>query len=436
MLKKHFIILFLLVTAVGVFGQSIPSGTARYESLGFNPFIMDAAVDINRNPAWSTMYRNYAFGDLGRFTPGEQQKGGEYFLQDQYAGVNFGLGKQWNMGAVLNKEEGQIFGSQDLGSDFQSRYNGLGIEAPIVPMELMVGYMSASKKLSVGIAPYYARWSHDFTGLNSDTTLVNRSSSIMGGTIGVVGKMKDGWWEANVDARLNKYKEENTVRVIGGKGDTSNVTTTFENDGGFEINANVRGFFMVSKPNKVNLVPYITFGMFNWTPKVTTTPATTFTEEYKWMTIKGGVGINMPILDDGMLAGGVTSGITTIKYNAADVGATYEYKATHFYLPQFNVGGEWKFNDWLTGRIGYARAIIRSKVEESATGFTFTPHDEELSLASDPNHTITLGLGWQFGRFSVDGLIGERFFQQGPYILSGKDDDLYGILSASYNFNK
>jgi hypothetical protein len=268
---------------------------------------------------------------------------------------------------------------------------------------------------------------------------------IFGGTIGVVGKMKDGWWEANVDARLNKYKVDATAQPDSGAASTFSD----ENDGGFEINANVKGFFMVSKPYKVSLVPYAGFGMFNWNPNITTGPTATTTPqpEYKWLNIRGGVGINMPILDEGMLAGGLSFGMTTSELNGVttfgegtDTTVT-DSKTTTMNFPQFNVGGEWKFNEWLTGRLGYARAVQRVTLEtttQRTSGGTTTTstREENVTNATDPNHTITVGLGWHFGRFSLDGLIGERFFQGGPFLVGGKTNDLYGILSASYNFNK
>ena len=68
MLKKHLAIMLLFVMAVAAFAQSIPSGTGRYEALGNSPFILDAATDINHNPAWTNYYRNYAFGDIGTST--------------------------------------------------------------------------------------------------------------------------------------------------------------------------------------------------------------------------------------------------------------------------------------------------------------------------------------------------------------------------------
>jgi len=463
MLKKHLTFLFLLAMAVSTFAQSIPSGTGRFEALGYNPFILDAATDINRNPAWSTWYRNYTFGDIGRqvITDENETKAGEYSLLESYGGINFGITKMINLGAVLNKEEGQIFGGP-----FRSYYTNLGLSAPIVPTELLFGWMNASKKFSIGVAPYFAQRTTDLTASAQYSDPVNNisatydstftgSTRIFGGTVGAVGKLKDGLWEANVDVRLNKFKREFTLHVSstfpGGSYD-STASRTDENDGGLELNAMVRAFFMVSKPAKVQLVPYVAFGMFNWDPKITitTTPtATVFNvpqPENKWLNIRGGVGINMPILDDGLLAGGLSFGLTTQEqngltvYNPNDTTIT-DTKTTTMLFPMFNVGGEWKFLDWLTGRIGYSRGIVRSKTEvtgkvtSNGTTSNYTVEDKGES-ETDYNQTITLGLGWHFGRFSLDGLVGERFIQAGPNILSGKKNDLFGVVSASYNFNK
>lgn len=109
------------------------------------------------------------------------------------------------------------------------------------------------------------------------------------------------------------------------------------------------------------------------------------------------------------------------------------FKVTTFTLPQFNIGMEWNFTEWLVGRTGYSRSIVNTKYEATRTGIDQTYSE---SIPSNPDQTITLGLGWSFGRFSLDGLIGEKFFQRAPYIVSGHPTDLYGVLSASYNFNK
>jgi hypothetical protein len=60
----------------------------------------------------------------------------------------------------------------------------------------------------------------------------------------------------------------------------------------------------------------------------------------------------------------------------------------------------------------------------------------KLTGVTSPDQTITTGIGFHFNRFSVDGTVGERLFKNGLYILTGKTNDLFGMLSASYNFGK
>jgi hypothetical protein len=320
---------------------------------------------------------------------------------------------------ILNREEGAIFGGSIRG-----HYGGHGIGAPIVPFEGLIGYTANNKKLHVGLAPYFAMWSRDITNgtPNYDSTL---KSMIFGGSLGIVAMMKNGWVEGNVDVRLNSYKFEY---------DTSGaVVSSDEVDGGLELAVHLRGFFMVSKPGKVNLVPYAHFGMFNWKPKYND-PNTRLTE-YKHMDIYGGVGINMPVLDDGMLAGGLSVGFRSHEENSDNDSLVVKF--THFTLPQFNLGLEWAFTDWLTGRAGYSRAVTSDKTTSDLNRPTPANTREVTQLsASNPDQTVTLGLGMHFGRFSFDGLIGERVFKHGAYILSGHQDDLYSVISASYNFNK
>jgi hypothetical protein len=275
-------------------------------------------------------------------------------------------------------------------------------------------------------------WSQDITNTPTGTGVNvaegKRSSSTIGGTLGVISHMKNNnWIEGSVNFKMDKFKFDTT---------NSNPVSseTIDNKGGIELGAMVRGWFLVSKPNKINVVPYVSFSMFSWTPEVITSPTATTTPmtDVNYLTLSGGIGINMPILDDGMLAGGISTGINNVKYTRNDTLGTV-FKFSTFTLPQFNVGLEWYFTDWLIGRVGYSRSVTNQKAENSGTGF-----DQTVSsyVASTPDQTITLGTGWSFGRFSLDGLIGEKWFQAGPYLVSGNATDMFGVLSVSYNFNK
>lgn len=394
----------MLVSAVS-HAQSIPSGTARYEALGYNPFIKDASIDINRNPAWTTVYRNYAFGDIGRNEVNQNQ------LTEQFGAVNFGVSKDLALGLVLNK--------------FEDRWNEFtidtlyGVQRPVVPLKVTLGWQM-SPNFALGLAPYYSGWSSE-TQPNA-TDLYKWSSSVFGGTVGVLGKMKSGWIEGAVDVKTHKYSYEQTV---------ANVTNTFESNGGLSLNIFTRAFFVVNKATGINLVPYLSFGMYNWNPTITPTPTGFPADKFSYLDFNGGLGINMPVLEHGLLAGGLSVGYH--QYKDKQDNSTFQQTYSEFYLPKFNFGLEWGFTDWLTGRLGYSRAVSSYKNEYQFTGVTTYNKGTNVT---DPDQTITTGLGFHFDRFSLDGTVGERLYKNGIYLVSGKTNDLFGMLSASYNFGK
>jgi len=360
----------MLISSVS-FGQAIPSGTARYEALGYNPFIKDASIDINRNPAWSTEYRNYAFGDIGRTEVGGEG-GDQYQLTDQFGAVNFGVSKEIALGLVVNKFE-------DNWNDFYSYSNTMyGIERPVVPLKILFGWQT-SPNFSIGLAPYFAMWSQEY-----DTTGINRqwSSSSLGGQVGVIGKLnKADWIEGAVDVKSNGYKLDRT------EGGTNTVN---ENEGGLELDVYTRAFFTINKSLGINLVPYLNFSMYGWNPTSTPLDSNGY-NDYSHMSIMGGIGINMPVLDQGLLAGGLTFGYRSFE-NTQDV-ANVTDKYTEFILPQFNLGMEWPFTDWLTGRLGYSRAVSSTNNEFTTSAGTRT---NKGTAVSTPDQTITAGLGFNF----------------------------------------
>jgi hypothetical protein len=521
MFKKLLIISLILISASVVFSQSIPSGTGRYEALGFNPFMTDPAYDLNRNPAWGHMFRNYAFGDIGR---ADLTDANLYKLKNQYAGVSFGLGPKAFGGFVFNKNEGRIFDSVFyVGGPWGMR--NLGMDVPIVPIKLFIGFTPNNGKFILSGSFYYAQKSTDSTlpgtfvrdfdtsapgpivlkrsSINTNYN-VEKKSSIIGFTLGSLMNFNDGWFEGNIDLRFNNMKYTSNADTLGTNlfyrrtlADTSVITSSHkvglsvENDGALEFNGFLRGMVMVNKANKIHLVPYFNFGFFSWKPKYTPTNSAndtlpikgfastnSYQDEYKYFNLNGGVGINMPVFDNGLLGLGLSIGYNSYTYNSNYTHVEYsgngiqppagdtlktvvtnkvEYKKNSLILPKVNFGLEWKFTDWMTARVGYSRAIINDKSDGTITNTTtiskisaipsgnytqssVTSNNPNMVIndqnPTDPIQTISLGLGFHFNRFSVDGLIGEKFFQKGVNLFSGQDDkEMFGVLSASYNFN-
>ncbi|MCX6156368.1 MAG: hypothetical protein NTY74_00115 [Ignavibacteriae bacterium] len=403
----------MLLTSVS-YGQSISSGTARYEALGYNPFIKDASIDINRNPAWTTVYRNYTFGDIGRNAVGTDQ----YQLTDQFGAVNFGVSKDVALGLVLNKYE-------DNWTDFPAAIDTvLGIKRPVVPLKITLGWQM-SPKFALGFAPYYAAWSSEqqFTAVTDITKL---SSSSLGATVGLLSKLENGWIEGAVDAKFNSYKSDVTVGT---------TNTVQNNQGGMNLSFFTRGFFLINKSMGLNLVPYLAFSTSSWNPIAVPTSLGYPDNQFSTMNLGGGIGVNMPVFDNGLLAGGLSFGYSSLSDKSA-LSSGRNITNTAFVLPAFNLGLEWPFTDWMTGRVGYSRAVASVKNNvETTIGTAVTTYTKGTAVSS-PDQTITTGLGFHFNRFSIDGTVGEKLFKDGFYIVTGKINELFGMLSASYNFGK
>lgn len=410
MLKKHLVVLLLMVMAVGVYAQSIPSGTGRYEALGNSPYILDAATDINNNPVWSSYYRNYIFGDIGRNVVNDFQ------LDGQYAGINFGVSKKLSLGLVLNRRSDNWNAFNVNGSE-----DSIGVKQPIVPLTILVGY-SLSKTFYLGLAPYIAMWSSEYTDAN---TTDKRSSNSMGASLGFMKMMKKGWVEGVVNFRMNSYKKDLTA---------SGTTSTWKSEGGIQLGVELRGWIYPKSSSKIAVVPVLGFNTYSWNPLTTIGGTSTTGTKYSMMGFHGGVGVNWPISDDIQIASGVGAFYSTSKAETTPTGGTTTtVKNTDFMVPQFNIAGETRIADWLTGRFGYSRNVDMGKIENTTS--TGTASYSETYASSDVN-TISLGTGFHFGRFSIDATVSEKWLKHGINFVSGGDNtDLFGVVSASYNFN-
>ncbi|MCC6865024.1 MAG: hypothetical protein IT280_02570 [Ignavibacteria bacterium] len=407
MLKHFLAVMLLLVMGVSVYSQNIPSGTGRYTALGSSPFMLDASTDIFNNPAWNNMYRDYAFGDLNQF--------GETDDFDGNAGVTFGVGKKWNLGIIVNRR-------QDSWNMFNSDSTYRPANSPIVPMMLLVG-TSFNKNFHFGIAPYVSMGKVESTDTTGNVTNTNKSTSL-GANVGFIYMVKKGWIEGSLMFRMNSFKNEAS---------STGNSAVVENDGGMEFGAMFRAWLFPKKGSKVAIVPVLGFHTWSFNPKGSFTTGGTTTSvtgmKHSMMSINAGVGLNWPVMDDIQLAGGITATYMTSKSDSGSV----ELKRTDFIAPGFNMALETRIADWLTGRMGFNKSIDMMKSETNTSTFSLNQPNTAAS-------TVSLGAGFHFGRFSIDATVSERWLKQGVYFISGgnnqTDRDMFGVISASYNFAK
>jgi hypothetical protein len=294
--------------------------------------------------------------------------------------------------------------------------DSLGIKQPIVPTTILFSY-ALNKNFVIGLAPYIAMWSNEsISGNRTD----KGSANTFGASLGVMKMIKKGWVEGVINFRMNSFKREIT---------DSGTSFIGKSEGGIALGVGLRAW-IYGKSSKIAIVPVAGFNIYSWNPRITTTGPSfdSISTKYSYLSFNAGVGMNWPISDDIQLAGGVTVVYSSVK---GELGSSTD-KTTQFVAPEFNLAGETRIADWLTGRLGYNRGINRYK-NEVTSGSSTSSYAE--TFPTDDVQTVSLGAGFHFGRFSIDATVSEKWLKEGIYFVSGKSNSLFGVVSASYNFH-
>jgi len=441
----------------GIARQIAMGGSQAGSGLVLNPFIMDDAALILLNPAYQAMYKDYAWMNIGGGTITGLSTGNNGYSGGQNAGIAFAFGKEWSFGAILSYDPSAanavaaliaggtvIPGFPALPSIAQRTTQTIPTIANV--WELLATYDMGSVDLgfgfSYGSSHADSKTSVPAPGVSTD----NEASATMFGFR--AGANIDLGGGSSVDLsgalRLDKATDKLTNNPVqpglGGEYSAS----------GTEIQVAARGKFKMS--NRVNFVPYGVFATLSAEPKEDAPPnggtATTATEKVTAMAFAVGVGgeYRTPTF---YLAGGLSlqSAKAEIEFTSGTPATTNKNTFTNLAFPVFNIGGEWWFTDWLAGRAGYFRALGKNKTEVETTsgGVTGTsetstsfPHSFMLVGGINPgNHDglVTLGLGFRFGGFALDGTISEEALRRGLGLIGSQDNiNTFGYLTASYNF--
>lgn len=414
MFRRYFasfaIVLFLVTSG---FAQNIEKtgGYARILGMGNNPYIIDP-YSTTVNPAWGAVYDNFLFGDLGA------QGGGN---SGQFVSANFGVGKNFTLGMILARNDFNGFSISRLDPGILLGQGVVGGLNSIVPggaialqnnFELM-GTMTFGKT-SVGLGVAYASTTNDFTPAVAGTEREGSASQI-GFNVGVLAQIT-GSLKLDLGASLIMPNASFTPSATGQT--ESKVSQTF-------IGINARLFWKYS--SKLSFVPVVGFLTASGTADNGTITPSVSTDLPSVTVITAGIGINY-VVGDFLLAGGpafATSSITTPAIPNGDP----ELSTSALTFPLWNLGLEWKMNDWLVGRLGYVGATNKVTTE-SSNGATPPAVDENIVTQFIP-YGATIGLGFRLGDFSLDGTVNVEVLRQGLNNI-GNFGPTFAYMSASY----
>ena len=211
--------------------------------------------------------------------------------------------------------------------------------------------------------------------------------------------------------------------IPGAKYELNPVEETW---GGIGMGLNWRMFL---DRGRMQLVPVVTFKISPSTYKYDSGISGQQVQETKYSDLKLGLGmgLNYKMNENNLVVIGFEPfGFASSKM---DVKNDNETTKTTIILPGIYAGVESQIKSWVTGRFGLAQTYrsVTNKIKPDQGNETInTNHFKDFALS--------FGLGFNFGRFTLDAFVNEGLFFDGPNFISGTGEPMATKLSLTYNF--
>ncbi|MCX6137468.1 MAG: hypothetical protein NTV54_08250 [Ignavibacteriales bacterium] len=434
---------------------AVSGGVARTAALGggpTNPYITDYS-DIYINPAEALRYIDLLYADIGYQFAGYKANG---------QGIGFTLGTSGiAIGIAVGHEEGPMYQKNSYGVGTNYAYSDYMMHnvtppggtatvmgEPLAPVQVYAGFKLGY--LTLGAAFYRAGWSESIDQSGSGTAKAsNHQTGFKAGTI--IGD-ENTYLDASLLMRFNGSSAEYSFSPAPANGLSSGKYSVT----GTEFGVNAR--FFMPLIDKLTIVPIGRYYTFAYEPEYSQTPAAaagtvTKPNAYSRNELEIGVGANTAV-KGGMVTIGLSmqrislsNDVTAAKFGKT---LTEKQKCVWFDLPKINVGAELALNSWATARFGYFKrfSTVTETIEEpagwsSATSPSVTTESSQtleamyapaLGMANSTDQQLSLGLGLTYDRIALDGYIADQMIGDMPYILSGKANGVFCVLSMSYKF--
>lgn len=377
-------------------------GYARILGMGNNPYIVDPFF-VTVNPAWGAYYDHFTFGDLGS-TAGAFASGGV----GQFASVNFRLNPDLTLGALLSRNDFNGFGIARL-DPFGIVGNVPGTIALNNNLEVLATLNLGSNTV-VGLGIAYAHSTNESSpGGTAGTT--TSSAGQIGFNLGLITKLGSSM-KVDLGASLMMPSASFEPPSPGVTIEGSNTVI------------NVAGRLFWDQSSKLAVVPMVNFILASGSIDVPSGTSTKTEDLPSTMILIAGLGINYKV-GDFLLAGGPSFAMTKVSQDSNSLGP--ETSTSNTIFPLWNLGIEWKMNDWFVARLGYIASTGSQSVETTAGGVT----SETIRTIYIPAPGATVGVGFRLGSFSLDATVNEDVLRQGLANIGGNGPTL-AYLSASY----
>jgi hypothetical protein len=428
----------LLFYGIACSQQFYGGSSARHIALGggpINPYLRDA-MRAHVNPAEISADSNFVWSDLGYLATDGANGGSRY----QFLGASIQLTDQIHAGLILNKRESPLYTVDNSTPsldpiDEMNGYAGsvLGFGAgqfgrPLSPLEIVGSYHDAL--FDVGGSVSYGGWKNQ----RSDGGNLTQSARTWRFKAGILRPLSPNAMIFDAAVLLGLNSVDGTYTASG---QTSKLSMV----GGTELGIDARTEYTLN--GYWTLVPRIRWYTFSWGMNQVKNGVTALPDpvsEYSHNEYEIGVGGNYQN-ENVLVVGGVSYQQTVLESNYKTPGASSKTTITIVDLPKINLGAEIRLASWLVARLGYFDQLASTETAvETGSGKTTSTLSSELPWYGDPNglsaaqQRLTLGIGINVSGLCFDGTMGEGYFLNGPWPLSGTAQQMFGVVSLSFCF--
>lgn len=398
---------------------SMGGGAAR--GIAINPFIWDDATQMYINPAFGSMYKDYVWINVGGGgLTGVTTANDGYGLQ--HGGMNFSLGNNVTVGSIMSHDGTS---ANTVAGTIAGINTGLAA-TPVEVFQAMASFGLANS-ITLGARILYGWTKND--ALNTPATGLNEfTASVIGGSAGIYADLGSGnAVEASISFASSSADDN------GGQVTPAPMNATAS---GTEFGINARAKLRIN--NKVNFIPAASFVSASGDGS----NGGTSLGEVTGTALLIGAGLDLTV-GDFYMAGGVSYGMTSAETTVPATGGNTVTKNTTTGFPIIQVGGEWEFVDWLTGRAGYIRSFTTFTTETTppAGGMTtetnwFQGWSNVAIAGYNADNLVVFGLAAAFGNFSLEATISESVLRRGFGVVGSQDNlNSFGYVTTTYNID-
>jgi hypothetical protein len=379
-------------------------GLARLISMGHNLYIEDPN-DLKVNAAYGALYSNFIWGDIGNQKTRWGNDG-----TSQFMGVNFNLNNAFTVGVILNRNDAiSELSISSIDPIYISLDSALLGFKPNNNFEVFSSYKNDGLVFGLGLSYLSAGSKNDIIVNDYDREL---SFTQIGINAGIIFQLE----KAKIDAAVS-FLFPSTERTTSEQTDKASQTL---------IKIDTRAFIELNK--SISIVPLVTFltgsGKDESTYKSGGSDGYDLPDHTQLL-----IGAGVQFRNENFLFAGGPSYLLVKATEGAIENSSPELETSVSSI-QWNLGAEWYCTEWLTGRLGY-KTLTNSIT--SQTAYSQTQVNEYTYTSYDEGDGFYLGIGFDFGGFSLDATINSDVLRQGLNNIGGGGATL-GYISTSYAF--